>query len=241
MKIRSNLPADSAVRRCSVTERIQEETELCLGLFHGEADRLKHLLLKILIMNTDRTGKQFITVQHKVIGSGTAVFGIGEQLVHILRLRSGKRMMRRNPAVFLFAVFKHREVSDPQEAVLTAVDQIMFMRNAHTQRTQRSSCDLRLVRNHKDDVIKEFYRDADEERKKVFDDWEDGGNGLGDGEEVLDDWEDDEEEFDDGEEVFDDWEDDEEEFDDGEEIFDYDEDEEEFERLESESEKQRQS
>ena len=103
-----------------------------------------------------------------------------------------------------------------------------------------------LYVNHKDDVIKEFYRDADDDGKKVFDDWEDGGNGLGDGEEVLDDWEDvgsglddgeevlddwedDEEEFDDGEEVFDDWEDDEEEFDDGEEVFDdWEDDEEEF-------------
>ena len=43
------------MRRRTIAEGFQEETETALGLFLAHADRFEHLLLQLLIMDTDRT------------------------------------------------------------------------------------------------------------------------------------------------------------------------------------------
>ena len=66
--------AHAAVRRCAVPERVKEEAETLSGRFHGQADRLEDLLLQILIVDTDRAGKQFITPYTIQILSFNALF-----------------------------------------------------------------------------------------------------------------------------------------------------------------------
>ena len=55
------------MRRSTVLEGLQEEAELLLRLLHRQTNGLKHLLLQILIVNTDRTRQQLIAVQHQII------------------------------------------------------------------------------------------------------------------------------------------------------------------------------
>ena len=61
------------MRRGSIIEGLKQETELALCFFSSEPDDIKHLLLDIPTVNTNRTSTDFRTVEHDVICVGQCV------------------------------------------------------------------------------------------------------------------------------------------------------------------------
>ena len=55
------------MRRSSESECIEQKSELLISLFFSEAEHLEHLLLKLLVVDTDRTAADLRSVDHEVI------------------------------------------------------------------------------------------------------------------------------------------------------------------------------
>ena len=104
---------EAAVRRSAVLEGVDEEAELFLHLFFGEAEQAEHLL---------RTTADFNTVKNKVISFGVAILEVAtEHHVQVFRERVGERVVHGHVAAFGVAVFEHREFGNPHEFALLRV------------------------------------------------------------------------------------------------------------------------
>ena len=105
----------TAVRRCAVTEGIQQVTELGVGFLVGKTQQLEDLSLQNGIGNTDRAGGQLDAVQNQVVAFCTNVafvrFQIRQTLVHYC----GEGMVHCQPLAALFVVFEEGELNHPQE------------------------------------------------------------------------------------------------------------------------------
>ena len=66
-------------------------------------------------MDTDRTSAHLNTVQHDIISLGAHTSRIRINILYILIHGHGKWMVHGHIAVFLFRIFKQRELSYPKE------------------------------------------------------------------------------------------------------------------------------
>ena len=72
--------------RGTVFEGIHEEAKLCLGLFFGKAQVLKHELLRVAVVNPDGPTAYFHTIDHQVVSIGPYFTRGGVQFVNVLSL-----------------------------------------------------------------------------------------------------------------------------------------------------------
>ena len=89
------------MRRNSIFEGIQKETELVLRLLLGEAQHLEHLGLDVVLMDSDAAAADLGTVEGDVVSFRTDSARIGVDLVQILFHGHGKRMVHGNETVLL--------------------------------------------------------------------------------------------------------------------------------------------
>jgi hypothetical protein len=68
-----------AMRRRAVLQRVEQEAELELRLFHADVERAEHLRLHRFLMDTHRAAADFRTVQGEVVGLGQTLARIAFQ------------------------------------------------------------------------------------------------------------------------------------------------------------------
>src|SRR5699024_6009974 len=78
-----------------------QEAELIPGLLFGKAQNFKHLLLDVVLMDSDGTSADLVAVKNNVVGLGPDAAGIGIDLVPVLLHRHGEGMMHGHKTVFL--------------------------------------------------------------------------------------------------------------------------------------------
>ena len=64
----------TSVRRSTVLEGVDDESELIFSLLRTDAQNLEHSLLNLRIMDSDGTATEFCAVQHEVVGIGANPF-----------------------------------------------------------------------------------------------------------------------------------------------------------------------
>jgi len=102
------------MRRRAILQGIQQETELELGFFGADVQRVEYLALHIGTVNTHRPAAQFPAVQHHVIGLGNTTPRVSVHPVFMAVFRGREGVVHRAPALAVFIVFKHRKVNHPQ-------------------------------------------------------------------------------------------------------------------------------
>ena len=127
------------MRGCAKLVGVHQEAKALAGLLLGKAEGVEHAVLQCGIIDTHRAAAHLDTVQYDVVGHGMAGTRVALDLVEILGLGQGERVVHRHPAALLLAVLKQREVHHPQEVELVGVDQAMLAGNVQTDLTQRSA------------------------------------------------------------------------------------------------------
>ena len=95
-----------------------------MGSFRCKSKFLEHSLLNIILMDTNASSTDLITVQYDIISLGTNCARICVKKRDILVHRHGKWMMHSCETVLLLAPLKQRELSYPYETVLVLVQKI---------------------------------------------------------------------------------------------------------------------
>ncbi|OIQ79435.1 hypothetical protein GALL_388340 [mine drainage metagenome] len=129
------------MRRRAVLQRIEQEAELGTRLVGADAQRAEHLALHLGAVDAHRAAADFPAVEHHVVGLGQAAPRVAAQVVDVLVLRRGERVMAGDPALLVVVELEHREVDDPQRAP-DVVEQAAAARefavaDLHAQRAQR--------------------------------------------------------------------------------------------------------
>ena len=91
----------------------QQKTELFLGQFLCKAQNLEHLLLDIILMDTDASASDLRAVEHDIISLCPHPARIAVDLLQILFLGHGKGMMFGLKTVLLLGPLQQREIGDP--------------------------------------------------------------------------------------------------------------------------------
>src|SRR4029078_3188613 len=86
---------DSAVRRRTEPQVVQQEAELRARLVLGNAERAEHLLLDVGAMDADRSAADLPAVEHYVVALGERACGVRRQQVLGPVLWRGTRMVQR--------------------------------------------------------------------------------------------------------------------------------------------------
>ena len=124
------------MRRNAVFEGGQQESELLLGLLFCKAQHLKHLLLNIILMDTDTAAADLRAVQHDIISLCPHSARIRVDVRKILLLGHGERMMHGLVTAFLLGPLQQREIRDPHKPVVRRIQQIHLAGQLHTQSAQ---------------------------------------------------------------------------------------------------------
>ena len=141
---------ETTVRRSTVLECIDEEPELGLDLFFGEAEQTEHLFLNFRVVNTDRTTADFDTVKNKVISFGVAILEVAtEHHVQVFWKRVRERVVHSHVAAFGIAVFEHREFGNPNKFTLLRIAETLDTSDFQAELTHSGSSN--------------FFRTCDEE------------------------------------------------------------------------------
>ena len=127
------------MRRGTELVGVHQEAEALAGLLLGEAEGVEHAVLQGGIIDTHRAAAHLNTVQHDVVGHGMAGTRVALDLVEVLGLGQGERVVHGHPAALLLTVLKQREVHDPQEVELVGVDQAVLAGDVQTDLTQRGA------------------------------------------------------------------------------------------------------
>ena len=102
----------TAVGRCAVPEGIDHKPKPVLNLLIRKAERFKHNLLDLLVVDTDGTGAHFNAVENHVICLRPYTSRVGQQILDIFRVGHRKGVMGCNPAFFFLRPFKLGEIGD---------------------------------------------------------------------------------------------------------------------------------
>src|SRR5215475_7214776 len=145
---------DSAVRRRAVTERVQEEAEFFARLFFAHSERLEDSRLYVRAVDSDRAAAQLGAVEDQVVGLGAHRTRIAFELVQVIVDRRGERVVHRVPSLVVFVVFEHREVDDPEQAVLALVDQFFDAAHFQPHLAERVADHVPLASDHQDRVTR---------------------------------------------------------------------------------------
>lgn len=128
--------------RCSILESIHQEAKLRLGALGRESEHLKHLLLQLRVVDTERTAAHLDAVADEVVGLGAHLLRMLVQEREIVGVGHGEGMVGGHEALLLVAPLEEREIDDPQtfEDILVSQSEAV----AHLQ-TERAKLDARLV------------------------------------------------------------------------------------------------
>ena len=88
--------------RCTILEGVHQEAELSLCTLLGKAQYLEHLLLKVGVMDTERTATDFDTIADEVISLGTHALGMFIQERNIIRVGHREGMVGCHETLLLF-------------------------------------------------------------------------------------------------------------------------------------------
>ena len=124
------------MRRSSVLESIDKETELSHGSLWGKAKNLEHLFLKASVMDTQRTSTNFYSVADEVVSHGTHLFRMRVKQRYIVWIRQGERMMSSHKTLFFVAPLKQGEIYDPQTFKFIFVAKSQTVTHLQSQSTQ---------------------------------------------------------------------------------------------------------
>ncbi len=84
---------ESAVRRRAEFERVEEETELAIGLLLVDAEQREDAPLLVALVDSDRTGPELPAVEHEVVGLRANAHRVALEPVHVVRMRLCERMV----------------------------------------------------------------------------------------------------------------------------------------------------
>ena len=94
------------MRRCSVAERVQQESEFSFGILPRDAKAVKDPLLHLGIVDADAARTQLGSVEHQVIGSRPHPQGLAVEQGEIFGPRRSERMVGRRHFTGLLAAFE---------------------------------------------------------------------------------------------------------------------------------------
>ena len=86
------------MRRRSVVECLQQETELLVGFLVAHPEDIKDPLLDVPAMNTDRSAPDLIPVTHEVVGPSEGLGWRRLERIDPVRVRTRERMVDRRPS-----------------------------------------------------------------------------------------------------------------------------------------------
>ena len=124
------------MRWSTILEGIHQETKLLLSAFWCEAQNLKHLCLKLRVVDTDGTATHFDTVTNHVVSISTHGSRVCVEQGDVLIHRMGEWVVHRHEALLLIAPFKHREFCHPQEGKLILIAKSETLTHFETQFAQ---------------------------------------------------------------------------------------------------------
>ena len=153
MRSRPNaIPPCGGAPYCSASSRKPNE----LRFFRTDLQRAEHLALHFLAVDTHRAAADFPAVQHHVVGLREATARIRLEVLEMLVLRAGERVVSRDVACIFVVVFEHREVDDPQRLPAGLDEAVRLaefrMADLQAQRAEAVVDDLRAVGREEDDV-----------------------------------------------------------------------------------------
>ena len=140
------------MRRRTVLERIQQESELAPRLLDVDAEQVEDGGLQVLTVDAHGSATDLRTVQHHVVGLGDRAARIGAQRVGVQVLGRGERMVHRRPTLVVGVVLEHGEVDDPQRRPVTAHEP-QVLAQLQAQRTERVVDDFGGVRTEEDQIV----------------------------------------------------------------------------------------
>ena len=140
------------MRRCTVLVGVYQEAELGVDLLLGQTQRLKHLLLQLVVGDADGTAQQLDAVDHHVVRLGTNRTRVAVDIGQALLQRHGKGVMHGKPALALLVPLKERELGDPQEVVLSFRNQPQLTAQCQAQLAQHRQHHAVLVRHNQHHV-----------------------------------------------------------------------------------------
>src|SRR3989344_1552364 len=141
--------SQTAVRRRTELQRIEQEAELLFLLGLVDAENAEYRLLHFLAMDADGAATQLGTVEHHVVCTRQRSAGVGLQLLRCALRRRERVVQCAQRAVIV--LFEHREVDHPQRRPV-AGQQLEVMAELDAQRAQRLGDDLGLVGTKEDDI-----------------------------------------------------------------------------------------
>ena len=83
-------------------ECIQKESELFLCLFRRKSKYFEHLGLNIILVDSDTSATDLISVQYDIVCLSTYCSRIAVDLIEVFFHRHGKRMMHGNETILFF-------------------------------------------------------------------------------------------------------------------------------------------
>ena len=134
------------MRRNSVFECIQEESELFISSFFGEAKHLKHLLLDIILVDSNTTTTDLVTIQYDIVCFCTDLSKISaldqrDIFIH----QHGEWMVHCCVTVFFFVPLKKRELCYPYETIFILIKKIHLFCKFYTESSENIVYNFVLV------------------------------------------------------------------------------------------------
>ena len=108
---------DAPVGRRAHLQRFEEKTELLDGLFFLDAEELEHLHLLVFLVYPDAAPADLHPVQHEVVRHRQHGLVVAAEFLDAA-FRRRERVMAGHVPLLFRAVFKKREIDDPQESSL---------------------------------------------------------------------------------------------------------------------------
>ena len=133
----------------------KQESESLAGGRLVDAQQPEHLLLKLLIVDTDRAAARFITVDYQIVRLSPALLRIGAK--HLAVLRAAATVKGWCIAVQQFSSMSHREhrkLDDPGEVHRRGIVELQLGPQPLPQGIQRLAGDLELVGGEQQEIAR---------------------------------------------------------------------------------------
>ena len=101
------------VRWRTILQGVKQKPKFILGFFRRYLERIKHFLLDISPVNSNRTTAHLPTVEHHVVTLGNTFFRCRDHPVFMPFLGRGKRVVHCGVALCLLVELEHRKVHHP--------------------------------------------------------------------------------------------------------------------------------
>ena len=124
------------MRRSAVLKGIHQKSELLLGLFGAETQKLEHAGLKAPVVNPNGSAADFVSVEHNVVGVGPHRARVGFKKGNVFGLGACEGMVHGKPAAGIFVPFQKREVDHPKRCELKGLAQSEFLAKVQSKFTQ---------------------------------------------------------------------------------------------------------